>query len=163
MCIIEDKISKFMFTCSKFEYFVINEDTELGKIGKMIDTPPLQKIVGLDWKKLAKKIKINFEDFNFGSSGFEILKEEPPQFLVKAEKKLKWDSDNAAIDSWEKLLTRSFAQLRNNIAHGNKAHMPSQFTQDRTEKFIDAGNDLIKFIAKEIFGKENWESSIIFK
>lgn len=161
MC-IENKISKFFVTVSKFEYFLINNNIKLGKVSDQ--SGALQKISGLDWNKLSKLIeqKQPFDLFNFSSGGFEIFKNEPPQFLVKENGNLKWDSDETIIDSWEILLSKSFAQLRNNIAHGNRVHLPSHFTQGRTEQFIDAGYSIMNFIAEEVLQIRNWEEPIYF-
>ncbi len=161
MC-IEDKISKFMIKISKFEFFMINENIELAHIQHK---DGLQKLAGVRWEKLAALIeqKHRFSVFDFKSSGFVFFKETSPQYLVKDNGSLKWDSDEVTIDSWSKLLTRSFAQLRNNIAHGNKAHILAPFTRQRTEEFIDAGNALVDFIAKDIFSQADWEMPIEFQ
>lgn len=159
---IEKEIAEYLIDCAKFEYFLINENLNLG-IERDIDG--LKKVEGLNWTKLARLIeeKKKFKYFDFCNSGFSFLIEESPQFLVKHAGRLKWDSNQVDIDSWEKLLTRSFAQLRNNIAHGNKSHMPSQFTQDRTEKFITAGRSLMNFIASEVFEIKQWREPIQFQ
>lgn len=161
MC-IEDKISKFMIKVAKFEFFLINENIELAIIQ---DKNGLHKLVGINWQKLAALIehKHHFSEFNFESYGFRVFKDTSPQYLVKDNGSLKWDSDQVTIDSWGELLTRSFAQLRNNIAHGNKAYTLAPFTQKRTEEFINAGHALVDFIAKDIFSQEHWELPIEFQ
>ncbi len=124
----------------------------------------LKKVTGIEWGKLAALIeeKKKFHDFDFSTSEFGCLKTDYPQLLVEDEGKLKWDSEETEIESWEKLLIRSYAQLRNNIAHGNKAHLPSQFTQGRTKEFMEAGRALREFIAGDIFEKPNWKEPIQF-
>ncbi|WP_146165120.1 hypothetical protein [Mycoplana dimorpha] len=93
-----------------------------------------------------------------------MFKDSAPQFLVKADDgRLKWDSDEAVIDSWDRLFSRSFAQLRNNIAHGNKALMPAAFTHERTEKFLVAGHALMDFVAQAIFFRTDWDGPIAFR
>lgn len=149
---------------ARFEFFLINSNIELGKINE--ESSGLKKITGVNWGKLARLLekKFKFVDFNFKEYNLEIFKNTAPQYLVKSESgQLKWDSDDKAIDSWEILLSRGFAQLRNNIAHGNKAHISSAFTQTRTEEFIESGHCLMNFIAKEIFNVEHWASEIVFK
>lgn len=164
MC-IEDKISKFMMKVSKFEFFLINQNIELASIK---EDKGFQKLVGINWGKLAVLIEKEhkFSSFDFDNCKFNILKDTSPQFLVKnieGVEKLKWDSDNVIIDSWCKLLSRSFAQFRNNIAHGNKATIPTAFTKGRTQEFINAGDELINFITEKIFKEKDWLLPIEFK
>ena len=122
----EDKIAKFMITVSKFEFFLICERMDLAAI-KFDQESNLQKIAGIQWEKLGDLIekRYKFLDFDFAKYKFLIFKETSPQYLVKSpdSEAIKWDSDERPIDSWSRLLTRSFAQFRNNIAHGNKGHL----------------------------------------
>lgn len=160
---IEKRISDYLVRCAKFEFFLVNSNIELAKIRSI---SALQTISGIEWNGLAALIeeKHPYGSFNFSQSGFSFLNDNAPQFLTKRQNgSLKWDSDEPHIDSWLKVLTRSYAQLRNNIAHGNKGYLLSQFTQDRTEKFIEAGNKFMDFIAKDVFGNNSWEEPITFK
>ncbi len=163
---LEADISKFMMKVSKFEFFLINRNIELCKVSDK-DTE-IKRLAGIQWDKLAVLIeeKYPFSRYHseFASYGFSIFKDSPPQYLVKLADtgRLKWDSDECQIDSWGKLVVRGFAQLRNNIAHGNKALLPSQFTQGRTKEFIAAGDALMNFIAEKIFDENDWEKPIQF-
>ena len=153
-----------MMTVSKFEFFLINENIELARIK---EDNHLQKLTGLDWQKLAVLIekKYPFSNFKFEDSGFSVFKVTAPQYLVKSPEtgKPKWDSDECIIDSWGKLLNRSFSQFRNNIAHGNKGQLLAPFTNARTEEFMAGGYALIGFVADQIFEQENWEMEIAFQ
>ena len=148
---MEEEIARFLITTSKFEFYLISSDTKLAHTKAK---GRLEIVAGINWTELAYRVETKhpFAKFDFEQSPFCIFKEASPQYLVKTESgRLKWDSDDLPIDSWERLLTRSYAQLRNNIAHGNKAHLTAQFTHDRTERFIAAGKALIDFIARQIF------------
>ena len=159
---LENDISEFMLKAAKFEFFLINKDIQLGRIEEKDN---LQKLVGLDWGKLAVIIedKHKFHDFDFKSCQFSYFKTDVPQYLVKSENGVpKWDSDEVTVDSWAKLLTRGYAQFRNNVAHGNKAQLPSAFTTERTENFLAASHALMAFIAQDIFEERDWERSLFF-
>lgn len=162
MC-IEREISDFMLKMSKFEFFLINQNIELGRVEQK---GTLQKITGIEWEKLATMLerKYKFQSFDFHSYKFFYFISNVPQYLVRSDRgELKWDSDDVTVDSWSKLLIRGYAQFRNNVAHGNKAHLASQFTEGRTKEFLAASQALIDFIAAEIFNEPCWDRSIFFK
>ncbi|MGE0269576.1 MAG: hypothetical protein AB7S78_14090 [Candidatus Omnitrophota bacterium] len=162
---IEQEISDLLLRFAKLEFYLINKNSEFARtesIGKMT------KITGFDWQKVAPVIqdKASFQCYDFKNSPFKILKDEPPQFLTITQdcnKKIKWDSDDTPINSWDRFLTRSVAQIRNNIAHGNKAHIPAPFTADRTQKYIAAVNEFFEFLMEDIFDDKHWETPIIFR
>jgi len=158
---MEAKISQFILKVSKFEFFLINTDITLAHFDRATGA-----VTGLNWTRLAALIEAEmpFSAFNFQQSGFSIFKDTAPQYLtISPEGCLKWDSDDQPIDSWERLLSRSFAQLRNNVAHGNKAQMTAPFTLGRTEGFLNAGDNLIEFIAEHVFHNPDWQTPIMFR
>jgi hypothetical protein len=152
-----------MLTAAKFEFFLINKNIELARIEEKAG---FQKLTGVEWGKLAAFIekKYQFSKFDFNGCPFSFLSKEVPQYLVKSKNGIpSWDSNEVIVDSWDKLLSRGYAQFRNNVAHGNKAQLPSQFTEDRTEKFLQASLALISFIATDVFDEPQWEGSILFR
>ncbi len=156
---IENKIANFMLHLSKFEFFLITfGDNEFAL--KNCNN----KITGVNWIKLGKVVasKYTFSEFDFAERGFEIFKKTTPQFLVKTENRVKWDSEDITVDSWKILFTKGLAQLRNNIAHGNKACPPVSSRARYTEKFIDAAEALIDFVTKDVLKSPNWEKDIFF-
>lgn len=158
---VEREISSFLIRFAKFEYFLISKKNEIA----MVDGgDQLCRVNGVNWGTVAKLLeeKHKFSGFDFSKTKFFFLKENSPQLLCFQLGNLKWDSDSPTIDSWERLLTRSFAQLRNNIAHGSKSHLPAQFTSERTRQFVIASTGLIEFIALEIMQDKNWEEPIYF-
>ncbi|MER8479776.1 hypothetical protein [Mesorhizobium sp. M1163] len=129
---MEEEIARFMLKASKFEFFVINQSIELA-LSKEVRT--FAAVSGVNWTKLAQRIeeKFPFTSFDFSKSGFEIFAQTAPQYLViKENNRADWDSDNDSIDSWDRLLSRGYAQLRNNVAHGNKKQKAAPFTYERT-------------------------------
>ena len=93
-----------------------------------------------------------------------IFAETAPQYLVaKRDGVLDWDSDNLPVDSWDRLLSRGFAQFRNNVAHGNKHQMTAPFTHERTGQFLAAAPVLIDFIATQVFDMPGWETPLMFR
>jgi hypothetical protein len=160
---MEEEIARLMLKMSKFEFYLVNRDIELARTTAI---KGLNVVTGIDWNRLARWVEAKhpFTKFDFAQSRFQAFKETAPQYLVKMESgRLGWDSDDRPIDSWERLLSRSFAQLRNNIAHGNKAQMPAPFTRDRTAQFLEAGDALIDFMAREVFDEPGWETPIVFR
>lgn len=160
---MEDRIAHLMLKMSKFEFYLVNRDVAFATtkaVGK------LNVVTGINWSTLAKQLEIkhSFADFDFAQCKFGLFKDTSPQYLAKTESgRLKWDSDDLPINSWERLLVRSYAQLRNNIAYGNKAQLPAPFTHSRTTEFLDAGDALIDFIAQTLFGGVDWETPITFR
>lgn len=157
---MEEEISRFMLATSKFEFFLVNRDL---RFAHTIDVRGLRAISGVNWTEIAARIeeRFPFATFNFAPSGFLAFKESSPQYLtVRKDGRLKWDSDDIHIDSWDRLLSRSFAQFRNNIAHGNKGQMPAPFTYGRTQEFLRAGHALIKFVSAEVLNEPDWETPI---
>ncbi|KSV75983.1 hypothetical protein N185_16175 [Sinorhizobium sp. GW3] len=157
---MEDKISEFMLRVAKFEFFLINADIDLAHVETATGI-----IKGLNWTRLAQRVedKYPFATFDFDNPPIRMLKETAPQYLVKSvEGRLKWDSDDEAIASWDLLLNRSFAQLRNNIAHGNKGLLPAPFTQRRTDRFLIAGHALMEFVAVTVLGYPDWNGQSRF-
>lgn len=158
---VEMKITNYLVRCAKFEFYLINKNCSYAKTE---DMGPLKKVTGIDWSKLAADLerKYTFAEFDFVQNGFDFLKVNRPQYLVLNGGGLKWDSDTIDIQSWILLLSKSFAQLRNNIAHGNKSLLPSPFTEKRTEYFIDAGNALMDFIVNDFYNCQDWDGPIHF-
>jgi hypothetical protein len=159
---IDKNISDYLIRCAKFEYLLVCKDISLAQTEQ---NGLFQVVKGIEWSKLAQRLEDvrPFATFNFDTYRFGYFKSNTPQFLSIKDGNLKWDSENKTIDSWILLVTRSFAQLRNNIAHGNKSHMAAAFTADRTEKFIDAGNNFMNFVANELFNEIDWEQPIVFR
>lgn len=151
-----------MLRAAKFEFYIVNRNMDYGRTNT---SGPFEVIVGIQWGKVARELELicPFHSFDFDNSRFAALKKTAPQFLVKGDNGPRWDSDQKDIDSWDRLLNRSYSQLRNNIAHGNKAQLPAAFTHDRTIDFLKAGNALIDYIACTIFGDAGWETPIAFR
>ncbi|MDX8470323.1 hypothetical protein RFM26_32095 [Mesorhizobium sp. VK23B] len=157
---MEQDIANFMLRAAKFEFFLVNRDTSLVHT-KVVGV--FTAIIGVNWTKVAQFVEVAFpfNTFDFTNSGFEIFAQTAPQYLViKHDGRLGWDCDNEPIDSWDRLLTRSYAQLRNNVAHGNKHQMPAPFTHDRTAQFLPAGLALMNFIANQVFLESDWDTPI---
>jgi hypothetical protein len=159
---LEEQIARFMLRAAKFEFYLVNNNMDFAQ------TKPVgafEAIAGIQWSKVAQSLQkiCPFEGFDFDASPFGVLKRTAPQFLVKGDRRLRWDSDDNPIESWERLLGRSYAQLRNNVAHGNKAQVPAAFTHERTMEFLEAGNALIDFIAVTVCGSLHWEAPIHFQ
>lgn len=160
---MEEQIARFLIRAAKFEFYLVYSDRSLAQTREIAG---LAVMTGVNWPLLAHKLEAvePFGDYDFGTSPFGIFRETVPQFLVlTAESQLSWDSEEVAINSWAILLTRGYSQLRNNIAHGNKAFPPAPFTASRTMKFIDAGNSLLDFIANTLFQDPYWESPLLFR
>ncbi|WCK68982.1 hypothetical protein [Agrobacterium tumefaciens] len=158
---MEDKIAVFMLRVAKFEFFLMNADLSFAHVETITGI-----VKGLNWTRLAQRVEEAqpFAKFDFDNSPIRLFKETSPQYLVMGpEGRLKWDSDDEVIQSWDRLLNRSFAQLRNNIAHGSKGLLSAPFTHDRTEQFLIAGHVLIDFIAVRVLGYPDWERPISFR
>ncbi len=122
---MEDQIARFLIRAAKFEFYLVYSDRSLAQTREIAG---LAVMTGVNWGLLAHKLEAvePFGDYDFGTSPFGIFRETVPQFLVlAAESRLTWDSEEVAINSWAVLLTRGYSQLRNNIAHGNKAFPPA--------------------------------------
>ncbi len=157
---MEEQISHYMLRMGKFEFFLVSMDINLAHVNGAN-----QAIMGVNWTRFAQLVEhyYPFAQFDFDHSPIRMFKETAPQFLVKSDHGgLKWDSDDVVIDSWDRLFTRSFAQLRNNIAHGNKALIPAAFTYERTGQFIAAGHALMDFVGQAIFNRGDWDGPIAF-
>lgn len=160
----EARIAEFIMRFAKFEFFLINLSTEFAHKSPTKNTKS-RYIMGVDWICLAKFVEDRhpFQSFQFKNCGFEIFKTASPQRLaLKETGRLGWDDEPVEIISWELLLTKGLARLRNNIAHGNKAQLKAPFTEERTELFLDAGQSLINFITADIFDAPDWEHPIFF-
>jgi hypothetical protein len=160
---MEDQIAQFLLRAAKLEFFLANADVQLVHLRP---AGQLNIVSGVNWTAVAQRIeaKYPFAAFDFALAPFGLFKETAPQYLVwSSENRFKWDSDDNPINSWDRLLSRSYAQLRNNIAHGNKLQMPAAFTHERTAAFLDAGNALIEFIASDVFARPHWETPIVFQ
>jgi len=158
---VEEEISHYMLRVAKFEFFLVSTDINLAHV-----SGANQAILGVNWTRLAQHVehRYPFAQFDFDHPPIRIFKETAPQFLVQSDHGgVKWDSDDVFIDSWDRLFSRSFAQLRNNIAHGNKALMPTAFTYERTGQFIAAGHALMDFVGQAIFNRGDWDGPIVFK
>jgi hypothetical protein len=143
---LDDKIADFMLLAAKFEFFLVNLDQAFAHVNGTT-----RVVTGVNWDRVGQSLegKHPFDEFDFAGSGLQIFKETAPQFLIAPENGgLKWDSDEVKVSSWQILLRRGYAQLRNNVAHGNKAQLPGPFTYHRTEQFLEAGHYLIHFIAR---------------
>lgn len=57
-------------------------------------------------------------------------------------------------------MVRSFAQLRNNLAHGSKHHPAAPVTHGRTGDSLKAGHAIIDFVAEFVFKKPDWEAPL---
>jgi hypothetical protein len=149
-----------MLEATKFEFYLVNRDQAFAHVDGATKV-----VTGVNWDRVGQSIELNhpFNDFDFAGFGFQIFKKTVPQILVaKKNGGLKWDSDEVEISSWQILLGRGYAQLRNNVAHGNKAQLPAPFTYDRTKEFLEAGHRLIHFIAETHFLDEHWSYPVQF-
>ncbi|MGS4991009.1 hypothetical protein ACVDG9_23795 [Roseibium sp. RP-7] len=154
-------IARFMIDAAKFEFFVVNLDLRFAHID-----PVTNAVTGVNWELLGQAMEeiFPFDEFDFSNSDFEIFRLTVPQKLVVSELGgLKWDSEEVEVSSWRVLLGRSYAQLRNNVAHGNKAQLPAYFTRERTAEFLIAGRNLIDFIAEALSGDKSWKGPIHFR
>ena len=158
---MDEEIANFMLLAAKLEFFLVNFDQTFAQVdGKT------QVVRGINWHRIGQSLEVKhpFTGFDFAGSGFQLFKETAPQLLVVKEGGgLKWDSDEIEVSSWQILLGRSYAQLRNNVAHGNKAQLPAPFTHDRTREFLEAGRRLIHFIAGAHSSDANWSNAIQFQ
>lgn len=149
-----------MLLAAKLEFFLVNLNQDFAKVDGRT-----RVVSGVDWNRIGQSLEraFPFKEFDFEGSGFQLFKETIPQRLVaKDGGGLKWDSEQIVVSSWQVLLGRSFAQLRNNVAHGNKAQLPAPFTRDRTWEFLDAGHRLIHFIAGAYTSDEAWSYAVQF-
>lgn len=156
---MEQQLSEYMMRFSKFEFLLMRMDPAF------VQTNAGQRVVGVQWEAVANKVEAAFPwaTFDFASSGFEIFRDEPPQYLtLSSDDTLVWDSDMELIGSWSRLLTRSFAQLRNNIAHGSKGNPPRPFTHGRTPVFLSAGHALMTFLADRLFPGQYWDEPLYY-
>ncbi|WP_245710326.1 hypothetical protein [Albimonas donghaensis] len=143
---MDKEISEFMLLAAKLEFFLVNFDQSFARVDRAT-----RIVRGVNWDRIGQSLedKHPFSEFDFEGSGFQLFKETAPQHLVaKEDGGLKWDSDEIDVVSWQVLLGRSYAQLRNNVAHGNKAQLPAPFTLNRTRQFLEAGHQLIHFIVE---------------
>ncbi|NOC91923.1 hypothetical protein GS614_08335 [Ruegeria sp. HKCCD6604] len=159
--IVDEEIAEFMLLASKFEFFLVNLDQTFAHVDG-----ETRAVIGINWDRVGTSLedKFPFADFNFANSGFRIFKEEAPQYLTaKEDGGLKWDSDQVNVSDWQVLLGRSYARLRNNVAHGNKAQLPAPFTHERTKEFLEAGHCLIHFVARAHAADDSWSYAIQFQ
>ena len=157
---MDEEISKFMLLAAKLEFFLVNLNRDFAHVDR-----ETRVVRGVNWDQVGQSLegKYPFKEFDFVRSGFQLFKETTPQLLVaKDGGGLNWDSDEIEVSSWKVLLGRSYAQLRNNVAHGNKAQLPAPFTQDRTIEFLQAGRQLIHFIARAHSSDETWSYTVQF-
>lgn len=158
---MEKDIANFMLLAAKLEFFLVNLDQDFAHVDGTS-----RVVRGVNWDRIGQSLESRhpFTEFDFAGSGFQIFKETVPQLLVATEGGgLKWDSDEVKVSSWQILLGRSYAQLRNNVAHGNKAQLAAPFTRDRTEEFLQAGHRLIHFIADTYSSDHAWSYKIQFQ
>ncbi|AUQ97647.1 MULTISPECIES: hypothetical protein [Phaeobacter] len=157
---MDEEISRFMLLAARLEFFLVNLTHEFAHVDS-----ETRVVRGVNWDQVGQSLEgiRPFEDFDFSKSGFQIFKDTIPQRLVaKNGGGLKWDSDEIKVSSWQVLLGRSYAQVRNNVAHGNKAQLSAPFTHDRTKDLLEAGHHLIHFIAGEYSSDESWSNAIQF-
>ncbi|WP_299648436.1 hypothetical protein [uncultured Tateyamaria sp.] len=158
---MDDKIAEFILLAAKMEFFLVNLDQDFAHVDG-----ETRVIRGVNWNRIGQSLEdmYPFADFDFEGSGFQILKETLPQYLVAKENGgLKWDSEDVVVSSWQTLLGRSYAQLRNNVAHGNKAQLPAPFTHNRTKDLLEAGHCLIHFIGGAYSHDDSWSYAIQFQ
>lgn len=158
---MDEEIASFMLLAAKFEFFMVNLDQTFAHLDGQT-----RVVRGVNWDRIGQSLEAMhpFTEFDFAGSGFHLFKETTPQFLVAREGGgLAWDSNEVEISSWQTLLGRSYAQLRNNIAHGNKSQLPAPFTHDRTEQFLEAGRCLIHFVAGAHSSNDSWSYEIQFQ
>jgi hypothetical protein len=158
---VDKEIASFMLLAAKLEFFLLNLDQSFAHVDGQT-----RAVSGVNWERIGQSLEIKhpFADFEFASSGFQVFKDTVPQVLVAKEGGgLKWDSDDVDVSSWPILLRRSYAQLRNNVAHGNKAQLPAPFTHDRTGEFLQAGTRLIHFIADAHSSNATWSYEVQFQ
>jgi hypothetical protein len=157
---LDEEIARFMLFAAKFEFFLVNLNQQFAHVdGKT------QVVIGVNWDKVGHSLEVKhpFADFDFARSGFQFFRVTTPQNLVAKESGgLKWDGDEILVSSWQILLGRSYAQLRNNVAHGNKAQLPAPFTHGRTREFLKAGHCLINFVAGAHSSDETWSYPVQF-
>nr|WP_321444935.1 hypothetical protein [uncultured Cohaesibacter sp.] len=157
---MDEEIAKFILLAAKLEFFLVNLNQGFAHVdGKT------RVVRGVNWDQVGQSLEAKhpFKEYDFEGSGFHLFKETTPQLLVAQDGGgLKWDSDEIEVSSWKVLLGRSYAQLRNNVAHGNKAQLPAPFTQDRTREFLQAGHQLILFIASAHSSDETWSYTVQF-
>ncbi len=157
---LDDEIAAFMLIAAKFEFFLVNLDQDFAHLDGTKGA-----VTGVNWDRVGQSLEVKhpFNEFDFEASGFHIFRETAPQLLVAKENGgLKWDSDDFEISTWQILLRRGYAQLRNNVAHGNKAQLPAPFTRDRTREFLEAGRCLIHFIARAHSSNDTWNYEVQF-
>ncbi|MDF2233205.1 hypothetical protein P2H44_11640 [Albimonas sp. CAU 1670] len=158
---MDQEIAKFILLAAKLEFFLVNHDHSFAHMDGAT-----RAVRGINWDQIGQSLeeKHPFASFDFAGHGFQIFIETPPQYLtIREGGGLKWDSDEVRVSSWQTLLGRSYAQLRNNIAHGNKAQLPAPFTHDRTREFLEAGHQLINFVARAHSSNDAWSSPIHFR
>ncbi|MER9387801.1 hypothetical protein [Mesorhizobium sp. M0435] len=155
---MEQDIALLTVRIAKLEFYLLTISSKFAQLdagGK--------RIIGFDWQRVGREIEncVPFATFDFANSGFAILRDTAPQFLtVTNDGNLHWDSDDHPIDSWERLMDRSFAQLRNNLAHGSKHRPAAPFTHGRTVDFLKAGHAIIDFVARSVLRKPDWEKPL---
>lgn len=157
---MDEEISRFMLLAAKLEFFLVNLNQDFAHVDEKT-----RAVRGVNWGRIGQSLegKHPFKKFDFAGSGFQLFKETIPQRLVaKDGGGLKWDGDEIEVSSWQVLLGRSYAQLRNNVAHGNKAQIPAPFTRDRTREFLEAGHKLIHFIAGAHSSDDTWSYAVQF-
>lgn len=114
---MEQDIALLMVRIAKLEFYLL---TVSSKFAQLDDGG--KRIIGFNWQRLGREIEncVPFATFDFANSGFAILRDTAP--AVTNDGNLHWDSDDHPIDSWERLVGRSFAQLRTN--HGSWQQAP---------------------------------------
>lgn len=158
---MDEEIAEFMLLASKLEFFLVNLNQDFAHVDGTTKV-----ITGVNWDRVGQSLEgmHPFNKFEFAEFGFQVFKETAPQFLtVNGNGGLKWDSDEVEVSSWQVLLRRGYAQLRNNVAHGNKAQLPAPFTHDRTKEFLEGGRCLIHFIAEVHSSDCTWSYAVQFK
>ena len=158
---MDDRIANFMLLAAKFEFFLVNENSDFAHIDGITGA-----VHGVNWGRVGNSLERTnpFDGFDFKDYGFEVFKQTVPMFLkYDHDGQLKWDSEEIEISSWAALLGRSYAQLRNNVAHGNKSQLAAPFRQGKTEEFLVAGENLIHFVANVFGGKYILTNEVYFR
>ncbi|RZS76894.1 hypothetical protein EV217_5126 [Phyllobacterium myrsinacearum] len=157
---MEQQLAEYMMRFAKFEFFLMRVDPGFVQKNKE------NRVTGVQWDMLANEVEKVFPwaTFDFDNSGFAIFKDQPPQYLIiREDHSLDWDGDADPVDDWSKLLTKSFAQFRNNIAHGSKGNPPRPFTHGRTPVFLAAGHNLMNFLTAGLFDGWYWDEELHYE
>ncbi|WP_425073713.1 hypothetical protein [Sagittula sp. S175] len=157
----EEDIAGFMMRASKLEFAIVQRDCQ--RFARTARGDPT-KVVGYDVEPVSEALEAA-QPFSVGyanSKVFGFLAEHSPSWLVRVEGQLGWSARHdfsAAEQSWLQTL-KNYAQLRNNVAHGNKM-LPAAETGDRTEAFLGAARNFQDEVAR-LLDLQGWNADIQF-